>query len=160
MKILIVSDSHGRNNHLENVINKVSPIDLLIHLGDLGGSEDYIEAIAPCKVEMIAGNNDFFSDLDYEKIIKVGNYKIFLTHGHRYDVYCGIDRLKEKAIQHGASIVMFGHTHCPLIDVSSSIWAINPGSISYPRQVGGKPSYVIMDIDSKGIAHFALNQIK
>ena len=58
MKILIVSDSHGRDRYLEQVIEREKPIDMLLHLGDLEGSEDYICSIAPCPVEMISGNND------------------------------------------------------------------------------------------------------
>ena len=54
MKVLLVSDSHGRNQNMEKVIRKVSPIDLLIHLGDLEGSEGYLESIAPCPVEMVS----------------------------------------------------------------------------------------------------------
>ena len=54
MRVLLVSDSHGRNQNMEKVIRKVSPVDLLIHLGDLEGSEGYLEAIAPCPVEMVA----------------------------------------------------------------------------------------------------------
>ena len=52
MRVLLVSDSHGRNQNMEKVIRKASPVDLLIHLGDLEGSEGYLEAIAPCPVEM------------------------------------------------------------------------------------------------------------
>lgn len=37
MRVLLVSDSHGRNQNMEKVIRKVSPVDLLIHLGDLAG---------------------------------------------------------------------------------------------------------------------------
>ena len=48
MRVLLVSDSHGRNQNMEKVIRKASPVDLLIHLGDLEGSEGYLEAIAPC----------------------------------------------------------------------------------------------------------------
>lgn len=159
MKILIVSDSHGRIKNLETVINKVSPIDLFIHLGDFEGSEDYVEAIVPCKVEMVSGNNDYFNGLDRDKIIKIGKYIIMLTHGHRYGVNYGVEQIKDIALQHGASIVMFGHTHRPLIDLNSSVWAINPGSITLPRQEGGKPSFIIMDLDSKGEAHFTLNYL-
>ena len=53
MRVLLVSDSHGRNQNMEKVIRKVSPVDLLIHLGDLEGSEGYLEAIAPCPVEIL-----------------------------------------------------------------------------------------------------------
>jgi len=157
MKILIVSDSHGRNYYLEKVIEKVEPIDLLIHLGDFENSEEYIKSIAPCKVEMVSGNNDFYTNIDKEKVIIIGKYSIFLTHGHRYGVNFGTEKIKEVALQNGASIAMYGHTHRPLIDLTGSAWTINPGSITQPRQEGGIPTFIIMEIDSKGEAHFTLN---
>ena len=40
MKILIVSDTHGRLENLERVIEMTKPIDALIHLGDVEGQED------------------------------------------------------------------------------------------------------------------------
>lgn len=86
MKILIVSDSHGRMNNLLSVIDKVKPIDLMLHLGDIEGNEDTIREIAPCAVEMVSGNNDYYTSLEKEKVIKLGNHTVFLTHGHRYGV--------------------------------------------------------------------------
>jgi putative phosphoesterase len=139
------------------VLDKVSPVDLLVHLGDLEGSEDYLTMIAPCPVEMVSGNNDYFTDIERDKMITIGKYKVFLTHGHRYRVNYDIDTIKEEARQRGADMVMFGHTHKPVIDLTSGVIAINPGSISQPRQEGRIPTYVIMDIDNKGEAHFTLN---
>lgn len=160
MKILIVSDSHGRTNYLEKVMNKIGTIDLLIHLGDIEGSEDYIEAISDCDVIMISGNNDYFASLEREKLIEVGKYKIFLTHGHMYQVNFGTEMIKGKARELGAQIVMFGHTHRPLIDTVGDVIAINPGSISLPRQEGHIPTYIIMETDRFGEAHFSLNYVK
>ena len=159
MKILIVSDSHGKNYNLEKVIEKVRPIDLMIHLGDFENNEEYVKSIAQCRVEMVSGNNDYFTGIDKDKIITIGNYTLLLTHGHRYGVNFGTERIKEAAMQYGASIVLFGHTHRPLIDLTSNVWAINPGSITLPRQEGRIPTFIIMDIDSKGEAHFSLNYI-
>jgi len=79
-----------------------------------------------------------------------------LTHGHRYGVYYGTSQIKEAAKARQAHIVMFGHTHIPLIDLMDDIWAINPGSIALPRQRGRIPSYIIMDIDREGKAHFTI----
>ena len=67
--------------------------------------------------------------------------------------------LKKEAIVQGADIVMYGHTHKPVIDISSQITAINPGSLSYPRQENRKPSYIIMELDAHGEAKFELNYI-
>lgn len=160
MKILIVSDTHGRNVNLKYVINKVKPIDLLIHLGDFDSNINHIESLVDCPVEAVCGNNDFYCDIEGEKVIDINGYKVFLSHGHTYGVSYDIDRIKEVGKQYGADIVMFGHTHRPHIDVTGDIWSINPGSISLPRQGDRKPTYVIMEIDKKGLAHFTLNHLK
>lgn len=160
MKILIVSDSHGRTKYLETVIDKVSPIDLFIHLGDIEGDEDYIRSLVKCETAMVSGNNDYFTSLDREMEITIGRYTVFLCHGHRYRVNWGTDTIKEAGRQLGADIVMFGHTHIPLVDLSEDIIAINPGSISQPRQDGHIPTYIIMDIDRFGEAHFTLKHVR
>ncbi|MEG1459318.1 MAG: metallophosphoesterase [Acetivibrio sp.] len=160
MKVLIVSDSHGRNQYLGQVIKKVSPVDLIIHLGDLEGSESFLRENSSCPMEIVSGNNDYSTDFEREKEIFIGNYKVLLTHGHRYNVHYGTEKIKDWARENGASIVMFGHTHLPLIDLSSDIIALNPGSISLPRQEGHRPSYLIMEIDREGKAHFTLNYVK
>ncbi len=159
MKILVVSDSHGKNVYLEQAYEKTQP-DMLIHLGDLEGSERFIQSHVSCPVEMVAGNNDYFSELDGEKMITLGGYKVLLTHGHRYRVHFGTETIKDWARDKGANIVMFGHTHRPLLDTSTDVIALNPGSISQPRQDGRIPTYALMELDRMGEVHFTLNQVK
>ena len=158
MRVLIVSDTHGMDKYLYKAIQKVKPFDLMIHLGDYGGTEEYIQSLVDCPVEMVSGNNDFFSKLPKEKVILIGNYTVYLTHGHRYGVYYNTHQIKTAAKARQADIVMFGHTHVPMIDLKDDIWAINPGSIAYPRQRNRIPTFIIMDIDREGKAHFTLNQ--
>lgn len=157
MKVLIISDTHGRNHNILNTLNYVGPVDILIHLGDLGGGEDYLSEIAQCPVELVSGNNDFYGGLPREKLITVGKYTIMLTHGHRYGVNYNTNDILEAGERNKADIVMFGHTHVPLIDLSHEVWLINPGSLALPRQYGRIPTYVIMEIDRMGEAHFTLN---
>ena len=160
MKVLIVSDTHGRNHNYLRTLEQVSPIDLLIHLGDFDGGEEYIMSVTPCSTEMVSGNNDFFNGLPKDKIIHIGKYTVMLTHGHRYGVYYNTNELRDAALKHNADIVMFGHTHVPLIDLSQNVWTINPGSLALPRQNGRIPTFILMEIDSKGDAHFTLNYFK
>lgn len=159
MKILIVSDSHGRDGNLEEVIRKVSPIDMLIHCGDVEGSENKIRQWAKCPTYMVAGNNDYFCDLSGEVEFEVAGYKVLVTHGHNYHVSFGIERLLDEARIRGIKIVLYGHTHRPLLEEEDGITVLNPGSISFPRQDGRKPSYAIMDIDKEGLAHFTINYL-
>ena len=105
---------------------------------------------------MVMGNNDFFSDLPREKEFQIGKYKIWLTHGHTYYVSMGDENIKREARERGVDIVMFGHSHRPIVDIDKDIIAVNPGSLTYPRQEGKKPSYVIMELDCKGEAHFTI----
>lgn len=160
MKVLIVSDTHRQNRNLFDLIKKVGPIDLLIHLGDAEGSEDEIELEANCPVAMVAGNNDFFSGLDKEIELQIGKCRVLLTHGHFYYVSVGTENIKKEAISRQFDIVMFGHTHRPLLEMEEHIIALNPGSLSYPRQDGRMPTYAIMELDNKGEAHFTINEYK
>lgn len=159
MKVLIVSDTHGRHEYLETVLEAEKPLDLLIHLGDVDRSEYYIEAMAECPVEMVAGNNDFFSDLPGEREIMIGKYRVLLTHGHYYYVNAGIGHIKREAEARNIDIAMFGHTHRPFLEQEENVTVLNPGSISFPRQEGKCPSYMIMELDEEGEAHFLIRYV-
>lgn len=159
MKILIISDTHRKNENYLKLVETLGALDMVIHLGDVEGSEYTIQEAVNCPVEMVAGNNDFFSDLPSEKIFRIGKYNVMITHGHRYYIGIGSEMLKREAVAEGADIVMYGHTHRPVIDISKDIIAINPGSLSYPRQENRKPSYIIMETDAQGDAHFSLHYI-
>lgn len=160
MRVLIVSDTHKKHKNLEEILARTAHIDLMIHLGDAEGYEEEIAQMAGCPLEIVSGNNDFFSNLEREKEIQIGKYKVFITHGHYYYVTAGVEDLRKEAIGRGMDVVMFGHTHRPLLDYSKGIITLNPGSVSYPRQEGRKPSYALMDIDEKGEAHFSIEYLE
>lgn len=50
MKVLIVSDTHGRHAGIEEAIQREFPFQRLIHLGDAEGYEDYIADLAECPI--------------------------------------------------------------------------------------------------------------
>ena len=159
MKILIVSDTHRKHEYLEAVLEQEKPLDLLIHLGDAEGCEDYIEVMAECPMEVVAGNNDYFTNLPGEREMKIGKYKVLLTHGHYYYVNGGISHIKRAVEERELDIVMFGHTHRPFLEQYGNAVILNPGSIFFPRQEGRRPSYIIMDLDEEGEAHFSIEYL-
>ncbi len=160
MKILIVSDTHRYNMNFIKVVEKTGPYDMVVHCGDVEGSELVISEAAGCPVEMVQGNNDFFSDLPKEKEFTIGQYKVWLTHGHNYYISMNSELIKQEARSREVDIVMCGHTHKPVVDIGNDLTLINPGSISYPRQENRKPSYVIMEIDRMGEAHYTVNYVE
>ena len=159
MRVLIVSDTHGRHTSLDRALKEAGEIDMFIHLGDVEGGEDYIEAVVECEKHMIRGNNDFFSELPKEKEIEIGGLKALITHGHYYYVSAGLEDIKKEARGRGMDIVMFGHTHRPLIEKDHGVVALNPGSTSYPRQDGHLPSYIVMEIDANGTPDYQLKYL-
>lgn len=154
MKVLIVSDTHGNHRNLDKILEVAGKIDMFIHLGDVEGGEEYLDAVLDCEKHMVRGNNDFFSDLPKEEEFCIGNYKVFITHGHGYYVSLDSEYIKEEGKSREADIVMFGHTHKPFFYKDEEIIVLNPGSVSYPRQEGRKGSYMIMESDDKGKLDF------
>ena len=154
MRILIVSDTHRRDENLKEVIRRFKEI-YKEKMGEEFPQEPRVQL-------MEAVNNDFFSCLDKEKELMIGRYRTLLTHGHYYNVSVGAEYLKQEARARGFDIVMFGHTHRPFYEVEKKegdkdLIVLNPGSLSYPRQDGHKPSFMLMEIDKEGEAHFSLN---
>ncbi len=147
MKVLIVSDTHGMDENLEETVLREAPFDYLIHCGDVEGREIFIEALAECPCTIVAGNNDFFTDFPHEEEIILEGHKILVTHGHYYFVSRNLDKLIEKAQESGCRIALYGHTHVPAVEEEDGILAVNPGSLTYPRQRGRRPSYAVMDLE-------------
>ena len=81
MKILIVSDTHGRHGALDRALEEAGKIDVFIHLGDVEGGEDYINAVVDCEKHIVRGNNDFFSDLPREEEFNLGKNKVLSPTG-------------------------------------------------------------------------------
>ena len=135
-RIMIVSDSHRRHGNLAEAIYNEQPFDLLIHLGDIEGEEDIIQELAGGETTMVP-----------------------LTHGHYYYVSLDLQTLREECIARGIDIVMFGHTHRPLIQIEDELTFINPGSISYPRQADKRCTYIMLEIDDNGEMSFNLKYV-
>ncbi len=157
MKILIVSDTHRKNENYFNVVRMQAP-DMVIHCGDAEGCEDELAEAADCPFHIVLGNNDFFSRLPRELVLEIKGLKVLVTHGHNYYVSMGNENIKREAAARGMDIVVYGHTHRPVVDRGSGVIAVNPGSISYPRQEGHRPSYIMMEAQ-EGKAKFTIKYI-
>lgn len=158
-KVLVVSDSHGNNVYLKKVIEAFGPrgeqLEMLIHLGDISSSLASIQSLVDCPVEAVSGNTDFAPELQATKIITLGKEKVLLTHGHRYNCKYSTEAMRELAKANGAGVVLFGHTHIPMMENYPGVRVVNPGSITMPRQEGFRPSYLVITIAEDGHLEFA-----
>ena len=148
MKILIVSDIHGRGDLLCDLLELHRDRDGLVFLGD-GIRDIFTDVTANGRkwFSGVAGNCDWMSfsslyDFPEETFISADGFKILLMHGHTRGVKSGIEKAAVYASKSGADILLFGHTHRPLekyiseeseIDgyaFSKPLWIFNPGSLS------------------------------
>lgn len=149
-RILLISDTHGYHKNLQEVVRREEPFDRVLHMGDGEGYDLAIQQIVGVPLEIVAGNCDWASDMPSEKTVTIGGVRIFMTHGHEYYVTTGMEVLRDRALQCGCQVALFGHTHRPYFEQCGGVLVANPGSISRPRQAGYEPSYGVLLIDETG----------
>ena len=135
MKILAISDTHGKLNKVRDIWPKLTDIDMILHAGDFIADTEKLQAELGVPVIGVKGNCDGgYSSSDFRVIpVECGN--ILLTHGH-YDHTGAVYAVHCRA-------VVFGHTHKAMTDESNGIRFINPGSLTQPRD-GSDGSYAII----------------
>ncbi|KAB7708593.1 YfcE family phosphodiesterase [Bacillus aerolatus] len=149
MKVLVVSDSHGWSEILTELKERYEKeVDVMVHCGDSELSDDD-PAIAGYIV--VRGNCDTEDEFPYDVVEGVGGRRIFVTHGHRYDVKLSLMKLKYKAQEYGADFVFFGHSHLLGAEKIDDAIFLNPGSITLPRGRREK-TYAIVEVDKQQAA--------
>jgi hypothetical protein len=156
---MIVSDTHRKLRTLEQALSNEGEIDMLIHLGDFEGDDEAIAGMCGCKMLIVPGNNDFFTGYPKEIETEIAGRKVLITHGHYYMVSLDLRTIEDEARSRGMDIVMFGHTHKPVIQTVDGVTLINPGSLSYPRQQDRKCSYIMMEVDDENELHYTLKKL-
>ncbi|WP_446897677.1 metallophosphoesterase [Clostridium sp. LBM24168] len=144
MRIGVISDTHRYIAVIKKAIEAFYNPDLVIHLGDNVQDVNIIEKLYRGKIINVSGNCDFSVSVPSERVEIIEGKRFFITHGHRYDVKHGISRLKYKAMELDADVVLFGHTHISKIAYDDGIWFINPGSPYLSRD--GVNSVAVIDV--------------
>ena len=163
MRILIVSDSHGRNDYVKQAVEqtkKGGAIDALIHLGDVEDDVEELRSFVDCPSYIVTGNNDYGLGLPDHLNLELCGKKIFLTHGHRYGVNYDLKRLGLFGTMNQMDIVMYGHTHYPHLDRGDDIILLNPGSLAFPRQEGRARTFMLMELDEQGNMEFHWQELE
>lgn len=161
MKLFFMSDIHGSLKYAKAAVEAFlnEKADYMVILGDMlyhGPRNPLPEEYNPKevanllnqykeKIIAVRGNCDADVDqmvlnypcmMDYNIILN-DNKRIFITHGHIYN------EEKLPNISSG-DILIYGHTHIPLIKQQDGILILNPGSVGYPKG-GNVNSYGIIE---------------
>lgn len=149
MKIGVISDTHGNMPAIRRAIAAVGPVDMWLHAGDFSQDANALAEFTGLPVTAVAGNCDGIATAKVDEFIEAVGKRIWLTHGHRYQVK---ERTKELAWwsrQFGADIVVYGHSHRPEIICEEDVIIFNPGSAAYPRQAK-IPTVGLLEIGADG----------
>ncbi len=137
-KILVFSDSHGREANIEAAINAHGGrADAFIFLGDgIIGATSVFEKYPGVPHLCVKGNCDpiFVNERD-EATIDMGGVKILCMHGHKYDVKSTLLWAGYRAKEVEAQLLLFGHTHSKLELRRDDLIYFNPGTVGkgYPQ---------------------------
>jgi hypothetical protein len=137
----LISDTHGLIR--PGVHDALQGVELILHAGDVGGSQilDELRLIAP--VRAVWGNTDAPGDPDLaERIdVELGDVWIHVSHGHEV----GSPTPAKLAALYDADVVIYGHTHRQLITALDKKLFVNPGAAG-PRRFKLLPSVARMMI--------------
>ena len=142
MLIGLISDTHGLLR--PEVFPALAGVDLILHAGDVGGRSiiDELSAIAP--VRAVYGNTDPPGELGLtaRHELDIQGVSIHVSHGHELGSPTP-ERLRARYTQ---AVIVFGHTHKPLVERSGGRLVVNPGAAG-PRRFNLKPSVARMRVE-------------
>ncbi|HEY2433384.1 MAG TPA: metallophosphoesterase family protein [Vicinamibacterales bacterium] len=137
----LISDTHGLVR--PEVFGALAGVQLILHAGDVGGQNvlDELAAIAP--VRAVYGNTDSPDEpgLAAEIGLRIDGLSIHVSHGHEL----GQPTSERLLARYAADVLVYGHTHRPLIERSGPRLVVNPGAAG-PRRFDLKPSVALLTL--------------
>jgi putative phosphoesterase len=142
----LISDTHGLVR--PSVFDALQGVELILHAGDVGeGVLPELESIAP--VRAVYGNTDpaGFPGLSESVDMTMGGVRIHVSHGHEL----GSPTPQKLLEAYDADVIVYGHTHKPLVVNVDGRWVVNPGAAGAQR-FKLKPSVARMQIADGSVA--------
>jgi uncharacterized protein len=143
IRIGLISDTHGLLR--PEVHSALHGVQLILHAGDVGGDEilDELALIAP--VHAVFGNTDEVGNTRLRKAIDmvIGDVTIHVSHGHEL----GAPKPEKLIARYAADVIVYGHTHIPLVTRAGGRLVVNPGAAG-PARFEIVPSVAILEISN------------
>ncbi|HEV2036309.1 MAG TPA: metallophosphoesterase family protein [Candidatus Dormibacteraeota bacterium] len=149
-RIGVVSDTHCPeflDQLPDRLLEALRGVDLILHAGDVNGPETIAQLGRIAPVEAIRGDHDrTLATLPWSREITVEGRRIVLVHGHRsrwleepqtllwtltlgyFHPHAGLPRALHRRFPR-ADVIVFGHTHRPLIETRDGTLLFNPGGV-------------------------------
>lgn len=150
MKILVVSDTHGKIEKVKDIFKELDGIDLIVHCGDHIEDARNLGKQLGVNIIAVAGNCDGSFNADDFKILETECGNLLVTHGHMQNVDCSQENLLYFAESKGCIGALYGHTHRAAFSQIEDMYLMNPGSLTRPRD-GSDGSYGIIQTSENGL---------
>ena len=143
MLVGLISDTHGLLR--PEVFDVFHGVELILHAGDVGGREILTELRAIAPVQAVYGNTDrpgepgLVESLD----LSLAGLSVHVSHGHEL----GSPTPAKLAARYSADVIVYGHTHKPLIERVHGALVVNPGAAG-PKRFELKPSVARLTLAS------------
>lgn len=138
----LISDTHGLLRPA--VHSALAGVELILHAGDVGeGVLDELAMIAPTLA--VHGNTDPPDDrrLAAEVVREFGGLRVHVSHGHE----AGSPTPEKLLARYPHDVLVFGHTHRPLVVRVDGRLVVNPGAAG-ARRFDLEPSVARLTIDA------------
>jgi hypothetical protein len=148
VRIGLISDTHGLLR--PEVFEHLSGVEHILHAGDLGPLDLLTELQAIAPVTIVWGNTDGMevrAAVPETAKVRLGGVDVAVVHGHQYG--SPVPRLVA-ATNPGAGLVVFGHTHQPVVERVGNSLLVNPGSAG-PRRFNQPVTLAIATIENGGV---------
>jgi len=145
MLVGLISDTHGLLR--PEVLTHFQGVDLILHAGDVGNAAILTDLGTLATVRAVFGNTDGFEvrDLAPARLeLELEGWRVQLTHGHELG---SPKPVLLRGVYRNADIIIYGHTHVPLIEQVEGALVINPGAAG-PARFNLEPSIALLELTS------------
>jgi putative phosphoesterase len=164
-RIGLLADTHCHGPHASDlpaaVLECFRGVDLIVHLGDMGGGAvlDRLQTVAP--VLATRGMDDPPDDpriAPSTRVIEVGGLAIgalfdlgrsgiaVMNEGRPTFAEASLDEVLRAAFGRPVDVVAFGGTHQELVAHREGVLFVNPGSPTLPAHADGRKTVAVLEI--------------
>lgn len=145
MQIVVVSDSHGKNEVYAQLRALYPQASAYLCCGDSECDESFLDGFVS-----VQGNNDYSCHYPHHLILDIEGVRIYMQHGDRIPRLGMIDYFVKLAQAENCQLFLFGHTHIFEEVRKEGVVMVNPGSI-YQNRDGSSPSYALITVQDQSI---------
>lgn len=130
MQIVVVSDTHGRDEVFQELRLRHPQASAFLHCGDSETDPFNLDGFVS-----VQGNNDYYANYPLERVLELEGVRVYMTHSQYLRHHNRIESLVAKAKENDCTLVLYGHTHVFDVQEIDGITLVNPGSLNHQRDM-------------------------